>query len=190
MTRNERVAAFVDRANLAIDGQIAQHYRVAARAVSGEQCVDSVVDRLRHAFAHRDHALANFRSVYRQAFLVPAHVLPDTRFRGRPLLTLDGLCGGVALVHDDALPFVAEDPVQILLDAAFGLARRVHEERPGDGITVVDGGFHRRCYALTVRSLDAGHVHFRRGVSEAAVADGTWRLGDQVHHVFRAVHVA
>ena len=134
----------IDRANLAIDGQIAQHDRVAASAVAGEQCVDGVVDRLRHALTYRHDALADLRPIPCQAFFEPAHGLPNTRFPGGPLLTLDRAGGSVALVDDDALTLVGEDPVQVLFHAAFGLARRVHEKRPGDGITAIDRGFHRR----------------------------------------------
>ncbi len=98
--------------------------------------------------------------------------------------------GNVPQFHDDLLPRVGKDPVDVFLDRTAGLAKRVDIERTGQGVALVLDRLDARLDAgIAFLRGDFQPLGVRRVVAHAAVADRARRAGDQGDEVFRAALV-
>jgi hypothetical protein len=78
MARDERVALAIQRANGAVDGQVAEDDGAGQLAVVRQQRLDGVLDGLLDLGADLSHPLADVIEVVLQALLVVRHrALPD-----------------------------------------------------------------------------------------------------------------
>src|SRR5262245_23919252 len=97
----------------------------------------------------------------------------------------------VAVLLDQALAGRGLDPVHVALHLTLGLPERVEEERAGQRIGAVERVLDRgRDGRLALLVREPQHLHARRRVAHAAVADRGLRAPDQLHHLLGTVHVA
>jgi len=92
---------------------------------------------------------------------------------------------GVLVLQEDALTFITECPVQIILHLTACRFAGIQIQRAANWISTFNNAFDAGYPAWFVRMLlDAGNLDVGSGIGEAAVANRTGRFGHQLNQIF------